>query len=481
MELTYCNPLSVKDIPHGNPLDYSLSKTPGLADYRSISDPSVVYYQGKWILYPSYRVAYVTEDFVHWDHVDIGVSDMRYSPAIVQFRSKWYLQGHGIPELYVADSPTGPFTVCGTMTDCHGDPAIIKDGCFLADGDHLYMFWPDDMSLNNSENPNIESYGCKGVELNPDAPWKMLTEIVDVYTYQPEVKWQPWGENNQCIRKGYVEGLWAYKRGSRYYILAAAGGTEFGSYANGVLISDNPLSGYKLQTKHDPLSQKNYGLVRGAGHGCIVDGPNDSIWLFYTCIFNYNHLFERRIGMDPLGMDEDGELYCPALTETPQYAPGVMAKPELGNSAGLLPINAMIRPKASSEAPGRIALYAVDNSVLTWWQPAENDPEPTVLFPFKSPYRTEALRIVWRDIDMKPSAGIYPGPFRYVVEYAKDEEMTQWEMLIDASENEEDLCIDYRQFDAVRAWAVRLRILGAPKGITPGLVSLTAFGLNDLN
>lgn len=480
MKLTYCNPLSIADIPYGNPLDYSLSRLPALGDYRSISDPSVVYHDGKWILYPSYRVAYVTEDFVHWKHVDIGVSDMRYSPAIAQFKGKWYLQGHGIPEMYVADSPTGPFTPCGVMTDCRGNPATIKDSCLLADGDHLYMYWPDDMH-KNTDNPNIESYGCKAVELDPNEPWKMLTDPVDIYTYDPDSSWQPWGEDNQCIRKGYLEGMWAYKRNGRYYVMIASGGTQYSSYANGVLMSDSPLSGYKLQEKHDPVTLKNRGLVRGAGHGCIVDGPNDSIWVFYTCIFNYNHRFERRIAMDPLGVDENGELYCPATTETPQFAPGVLERPELGNSAGLLPINTMIRPEVSSEAPGRTGLYAVDNSVLTWWQPAAEDLAPTAVFPFAAPYQTEALRIVWRDIDMKPSAGIDPGPFRYVVEYAKDKEMTQWEMLIDASENTEDLCIDYRQFDAVRAWGVRLRILGAPLGIAPGVVDLTAFGLCDLH
>ena len=44
------------------------------------------------------------------------------------------------------------------------------------------------------------------------------------------------------------------------------------------------------------------------------------------------------------------------------------------------------------------------------------------------------------------------------------------------SDNNEDLCIDYRQFETVTAYAVKLKIVGSPEGITPGLVSLTAFG-----
>ena len=50
-------------------------------------------------------------------------------------------------------------------------------------------------------------------------------------------------------------------------------------------------------------------------------------------------------------------------------------------------------------------------------------------------------------------------------------------MLVDAAENTKDLCIDYREIDGdVRAYGIRLRILGAPDGITPAVVSLTAFG-----
>ena len=58
----------------------------------------------------------------------------------------------------------------------------------------------------------------------------------------------------------------------------------------------------------------------------------------------------------------------------------------------------------------------------------------------------------------------------------KRKENDQWETLVDASENTEDLCIDYRELNGEPAYGVRLRILGAPEGITPGLVSLTTFG-----
>lgn len=77
---------------------------------------------------------------------------------------------------------------------------------------------------------------------------------------------------------------------------------------------------------------------------------------------------------------------------------------------------------------------------------------------------------------METMDGIAPGAFQYIAEYAPTPALDTWLPLVDASENTEDLCVDYRELDGELAYGVRLRILGAPKGITPGLVSLTAFG-----
>lgn len=484
MSLTYCNPLSVPDIKSGHWLDTDLTHADpaDYADYRSISDPSVVYDNGKWILYPSYAVAYVSEDLVHWKHVDIGVPNLRYSPAVVKFRGKWYLTGHTVRELYVSDNPLGPFAVCGEITDAHGNVSPVGDPCFLVDGDRLYMYWTYCAAPEDGEDIELLT-GTAGVEMDPDRPWQMLGEPVLLNRFDPSVTWQRIGEHNENNRMGWVEGQWMKKIGSRYYLLYSGSGTEYGTYASGIAVSnEGPLSGFHPQKNHDPLTRKTAGLLRGAGHGCLVDGPDGTLWTFYTCLFCYNHMYERRIGMDPIGIDGDGEIFCPEVTETPQFAPGVLPHPERGNNAGWLPLTFMQRPEATSHAPGRDPLYASDDSVLTWWQPADGDPEPAITFPLGQPGRAtsfeiRALRLIWRDIGMETTRGILPGPFRFIVEYAPDPELRTWAPLIDASDNTEDLPVDYRETEPVQAHGVRLRILGAPEGITPGLVSLTAFGI----
>ncbi len=481
--LTYCNPLCVPDVPSGRWLDTALTRTnpEDFSDYRSISDPSVVYYDGQWILYPSYSVAYVSEDFVHWKHVDIGIPNLRYSPAVVQLRGKWYLTGHTVRELYVSDSPLGPFTVCGEITNAQGKVTPVADPCFLADGDQLYLYWTYYAASGFDE--DIEAVtGTAGVEMNPEKPWQMLGEPVLINQFDPKIPWQRIGENNENCRMGWVEGQWMKKIGSRYYLLYSGSGTEYSTYANGIAVSDEgPLSGFRPQKNHDPLTGKPIGLVRGAGHGCLVEGQGGTLWTFYTCLFCYNHKYERRIGMDPVGIDSDGELFCPAVTETPQFAPGALPHPEQGNGTGWLPLTFMQRPFASSSARGRDPLYASDDSVLTWWQPCDDDPEPMITFPLgqsgrHTRFEIRAVRLIWRDIGMETTRSILPGPFRYVIEYALDRSLELWKTLIDASENTEDLCVDYRQTEPVKALAIRLRILDTPPGITPGLVSLTAFG-----
>lgn len=478
---TYCNPLAVEDIPSGRPLNARVAGIKDvslLKDHRSISDPSVIFWDGKWIMYPSYGIAYVSEDFVHWKHADVGIPDLTYSPAIVEWRGKWYAAGHMDPDVYVADSPLGPFVKCGDLTDINGNVRSAVDGCFLADGDHLYLFWHSQVPNPYDEDVEFMA-GSVGVELDPDEPWKMLCEPVVINRFDPKVSWQRLGEYNQNERVGWIEGQWAFKLGGRYYLMYSGCGTEFGAYANGVVYSDEgPLKGYVPQKNHSPLTEKRTGLLRGAGHGSIAPGPNGSLWVFYTYALAYDHMYERLVGMDPIGVDENGELFCPATTETPQYAPGVKEHPENGNDAGLLPLTVMQRAYASSCAPGRSAIYAVDESLLSWWQPEDGDEEKTLTVPLgdATGYNVNSVRLIWRYVGMESLDGIVTGPIRYTVEYKAAACGEDWRMLVDASGNDRDLWVDYRQFEPVKAYALRLKITGAPNGISPGVINFSAFG-----
>ncbi|MBQ3747809.1 MAG: hypothetical protein II863_10440, partial [Kiritimatiellae bacterium] len=84
-----------------------------------------------------------------------------------------------------------------------------------------------------------------------------------------------------------------------------------------------------------------------------------------------------------------------------------------------------------------------------------------------------SFRVIWRDLGLDTNRGVLPGPYRYRVDYRSNGVWWTW---LDASNNDVDLMVDYREAPEVKADAVRLVVLSAPPGITPGLVEFTVFG-----
>ncbi len=332
---------------------------------------------------------------------------------------------------------------------------------FADDDGRLYAYW------------GLGGPGIFGAEMDPDRPDRLLTVPKRLFGYDPSHEWEHFGPSNEDPSKSYVEGSWMVKVGSRYYLTYAAPGTEWRTYGMGAYVSDAPLGEFRYQSRN-PILRQTAGLVRGPGHGCLVRGPRGTLWAFYTCNVCYEHVFERRIGMDPAGVDENGELFVLPATDTPQLAPGVLDHPENGNSAGLANVALNRRCIASSRAPGREPIYAADDSMLTWWQPADGDAAPSMEAEFIGVFRVSAMRIVWKDVGLDYDAGALPGPFRYRV--LTSEDGSRWDVAVDASANNADMLIDYRVFDPRPASRARLEILSSPPGIRPGVIHFAVFG-----
>ncbi len=246
-----------------------------------------------------------------------------------------------------------------------------------------------------------------------------------------------------------MEGAWMLKRNGRYYLTYSAGGTENRTYAMGAYVSDSPLGPFTPQ-RRNPILRTVDGLITGTAHGSIVAGPNDELWAFYSVRAAVVHAFERRLGMDRAGIDEDGELYVHAATSTPQRL-GSTSNPQPVN---WLPLNGELRTIGSSNAPNLEGRFAVDNNLTTWWQPSADDEQPTLTTEFLLPSTIHAVRILWRDIGLNTQQSALPGPICYRIEAETSRD--QWTTLIDRSENSDDLLIDYRechpQVPSERGW-----------------------------
>jgi len=135
-----------------------------------------------------------------------------------------------------------------------------------------------------------------------------------------------------------------------------------------------------------------------------------------------------------------------------------------------------MRSVSASEAPGRTTLYAVDNNIRTWWQPADDDTAPWLEVNLLSRFTAHACRVLWAEPGLDYDAGAVPGPMRYRVETRANDD-APWEVAVDATANAVDLLIDYRTFAPRSVSRTRLVLTGWPRGLRPGVVDFQLFGV----
>ena len=471
---TFCNPLPIPNYPVGY---YARNVTNGEPDareswilghreqFRELADPLVLWHDGKWYLYPSGDMAWVSSDRgATWQHQPLNVREIGYPPTIVRQRSR-FLLGNNSATFYASASPLGPFEKIGDLKLKPGGevPPLMGKMLFSDDDGRLFLYFGVS-----------EKAGIWGVELDAADPTKPLAPPVRLITFNPKERpWEALGEWNQDHTKGWLESAWLLKRNGRYYLTYSAAGTPYRTYAMGCFVGSSPLGPFTPQ-KRNPILRTTEGLVAGTASGSIVAGPENQLWAFYTVRAGVVHKFERRIGMDRAEIDANGELVVNGATSLPQWLPGKMPSDTKSADTGWLPINGLTHTLGSTSAPNLPGRLAVDNEMRTWWQPAEGDTQPTLTSTFGAPATIHAVRLIWRDIGLDTKHDVKPGPFRYRVELetAKD----QWTTILDRSESTEDLLIDYRECKPTTGTRARLVILGTPKGITPGVAEFTVFG-----
>ena len=443
---TYCNPMPLPGIPvnsgcrNGKP-----SRTPG-SSYREIADPSFLYDNGTLYLYPSMGMAWKSKDCgATWEFIDVGVYDLGYAPTAVKHRGKYYLTTGG-SQLHVADSPEGPFKPIGRIARpkvdgkemSYDDPMLFSD-----DDERLYVY-----------------FGCSprggiwGIELDSKNPLAFIGEPKQLIKFEPEE--HPWECKPNRLDEAWMEGSWLTKINGRYCLVFSSSGTENNTYAMGAAWSDKPLGPFVKQ-RNNPFLRSTTGVVRGTSHGSIIPHPiaKDRFMVAYSILVGNRASFERLVGFDNLRLDANGEFEVSEPTETPQYADGSGAVPWYR-----LPFTNPSRPEAT------------DQNLKTWSPIYEYGAEPV----FKAPYSgvIRAVRICWADLGMDYANGAVPGPYKYLIQYrfnGKD----GWKTLVDRRDNEKDLYVDYVETPRVRADEIRIKVSGAPKGITPAISDISVF------
>jgi xylan 1,4-beta-xylosidase len=486
---TYCNPLPLPDYQRGEIFRRGYIGP----DFREMADPTVIRFEGRWYLFPSCGMLWHSDNMVDWTFRPIEPFNFGYAPTVVQRKDWLYLTacgGNPYSEgaIWRARHPFGPWEKMGKPgRDEDGNPAWLRDRkghavrwsdpCLFVDDDGAMYCYHNWYGVN--EDPLApwklkECEGIYGTRLCDDDPTVFASDPARLIAHNPAHRWELYGEYNQRPVHVCLEGAWMTKHQGRYYLQYSTVGTQFKNYAVGCYVGDGPLGPFRPQ-KRNPILIHRGGLVNGCAHHSIVEGPDGNLWCFYTTLVGIaKGGTERRIGMDPVGFDADGEMSILGPTETPQFAPGIVATPANGNDAGLLPLTVNQPVRASSHKEGREPEYAVDNVIRTWWEAATDQGPQWLQVDMEYEYQVYSGRTLFGDRGLSYPTGVVPGPYSYRIEGSCDEKT--WTVLCDRSGNAVDRHIAYDTWEPRKARFVRLVVLSAPPGMRISIWEFTVFG-----
>jgi len=411
-----------------NPIDLNYRFRSG---YREAADPECHYFKGKYYLFASVSGGYWSSpDLVKWTYIPcktIGTIE-NYAPTVLVYNNALYYMASGDSvKIYKNANPDNDtwelidtkfrFPAVGNT-----DPAF-----FLDDDGRVYIYW-----------------GCSnkdpifGVEVDPQNGFKTIGKpVVLIEHHSKQYGWETPGNNNNDDKDGWNEGPNMLKHNGKYYLQYAAPGTEFRTYGDGVYVGDNPLGPFKYM-ESNPFSFKPGGFIGGAGHGSTFQDKYGNYWHVATMKISIRHPFERRLGLFPLYIDEQGDFVQQSVwSDYPFIIPDKKADYTKENGfAGWNLLSYKQPVAASSSLSGYPPANAVDEKVETLWSAETGNSGEWFQVDLKEKTEVRAIQVNFADQDFNIHAPHNPIFYRYIIEASGDG--IQWEKIIDKSKNTKD-------------------------------------------
>lgn len=296
-----CNPMEIA-YKYQHPLH-------GPYAYREAADPTIICFRGKYFLFTSMCGGfYYSDDLIQWSfHENRSLEIYSYAPDVNEHDGYLYFCASSLAKKCKILRTNDPFK----GFDVVSVPFSFWDPHLYFEEDRAYLFWGC-----SSRKP---IYGVE-MDIETMQPISQKVELIsadgkahgidnkDIYKDQKISLWQRY--INLFVGSGaFIEGAFLNKFNGRYYLQYATPGTEFPTYGDAVCISDNPLGKYTFQ-RHNPYSVVPGGYLKGAGHGSTFYDIYGNLWHAASICVCVNHAFERRLGLWPAGVDEDGILFC---------------------------------------------------------------------------------------------------------------------------------------------------------------------------
>jgi len=414
-----------------NPVDLNYRFQRGKPSYREAADPVCEYFKGKYYLFASVSGGYWSSpDLVKWTYIpskSIGTIE-NYAPTILVYENAmYYLASGGSVKIYKTTNPDEDnwelidtqfnFPIAGNT-----DPAF-----FLDDDGRVYLYW-----------------GCSdrtpivGIEVDPKNGFKAVGEAVVLIEHNPEkYGWEVPGDNNDANFNGWNEGPAVIKHKGKYYLQYASPGTEFRVYADGVYVGDKPLGPFKY-VEQNPFSFKPGGFIGGAGHGHVFKDKYGNYWHISTMRISIRFKFERRLGLFPLHIDDNGNFFQQSVwSDYPFIIPDKKMDYEKENVfAGWYLLSYKKPATASSSLPELVPSYAVDEKIESLWSAETGKAGEWYQVDLQMKKEVNAIQVNFADQDFNITAPHDLIIYKFIIEASDDGE--KWKIISDKRKNTKD-------------------------------------------
>lgn len=434
---------------------------------REAADPAVIVFKGRYFLFASKSGGYWhSPDLRQWTFVEpTGLPIEGYAPAVVAIGDTLYYMASQTGIYKTIDPLAGRWQLVSEALSV-GDPALFAD-----DDGRVFLY--HGVSLDG---------GITGQELDPaddmapiGVPFACLKSDI------ARRGWERTGDRNLGAtvdgvtrESPWVEGSWMTKHAGRYYLQYAAPGTEFASYADGVVVGDSPRGPFRYGLE-SPISHRPAGFIAGAGHSTTFADLSGRYWHLSTTVISVTHMFERRLGLFPAAFDAEGVLHVNTVFgDYPQRLPADRGD-SVDTFAGWMLLSYRKPVQASSTATNHPAGFAVDENVKTTWSATSARRGEWLQVDLGKPDRVESVQVNFGE-EGATAIGRAPDQYHaYLLERSLDG--TTWTTLADRRANRTDVPHDYVDLGApVEARYVRVTIDHVAGGAAISLRDLRVFG-----
>ncbi|MGI6222021.1 MAG: family 43 glycosylhydrolase [Prevotella sp.] len=400
-----------------NPMNLAYRFNLESQNYREAADPMVVTYKDCYYLFASKSGGYWwSEDLGNWNFVaaDTSIDIERYAP------SAWVMNGW----LYYTSSSSG--AVFRTHNPKSGHWEKVCDNphpwndpwLFLDDDGSLYAYF------GSSENGTINCCQLDTVSFKP-----LTSDVVCIRTDTLNNGYERCGDNNLADAPTWTEGTSLLKYKGKYYLTYATPGTQVRAYCDGYYVSDRPMGPFRL-ADNSPMNLKNTGFVTGLGHGGMFVDRQGNLWTVDCVNLGVHHMFERRIALCPVHVDNEGRLYVEtAYADYPYYIDQRKGRPDWQLLSYGKPVEAS--PSLEGYSPANIA----DENMRSWWSASTGTGGEWILMDLGSEDTVFALQLNFMEQDAKCATGRASQPLRYAVESSLDGK--NWTLLLTPSQQED--------------------------------------------